>query len=254
MVDRHKLIIKKGYTMLQKLRGKQMTDPKPNLSDWGYGTRKSKKYVPKDKMKQSIVDYIGERVKPVSIAMLQNRFDYANPQRVHQLMNELMEENKVVRVGRGVYVSGTEDVPEDTMQAIKEYSMSPGRKRVFDYVVRHQGEFISLNDISSALGVTGTAVFYQLRALVNDGMLEKSVPTAQGTRYRVPGNTAIPDSQESPVAPEEPVEEADEPVVQTNKNEDTFITMYRDLMIEFMIQTRSTDTLMFLTWLEQRKG
>lgn len=180
----------------------------------------------------------------------------------HMLLKSLTASGHIKRIGkRGSYryvvkrmrVNGKRKVatkpttPKRVEQTAKRVETKRGGKvydRVLAYITNHQGQFISYSEMAEALKVSDAAVGVAVLRLVRDGTVVRSLPVPQqGTKYELVEPVS---KAEAPVVPQSP-EPHDE-----NLNNGRLTGVVESLIWEFLRATRSTDLLMFLTWLEQR--
>lgn len=120
--------------------------------------------------------------------------------------------------------------------------------RVLRFLSEHQDELISYDDIARGSRTAKSRVGKHIAALVDEGIVAKSVPRPRhGTRYWVNGG---PNANK-------PGPEMDErssvEVPSSNSEEDVdFVEITKELVFSFIRATRSTDILVYLTWLENQ--
>lgn len=108
------------------------------------------------------------------------------------------------------------------------------------YLKNHDGP-VSQTTLARVCGVTQTRVNQIIKKLEEEKVLYRSLPTVEGTRYRV----ELPDMQ-----PAQKVSKAPEP---HNDNGKTFHSLVQSLIIEFMVATGKSDVASFSDWIDKRK-
>lgn len=127
--------------------------------------------------------------------------------------------------------------------------LTPKQKRVLRYLASTNERLISQKEIARALKLRESGLQRFIRVLCEKGVLQRSGATVDGTRYRVVGeSTKVRTEEPSPNRETQSENQSSS----GNQNEHAFVDSLDSLVWEFVRATRSTDVLVFLTWMEQK--
>lgn len=126
---------------------------------------------------------------------------------------------------------------------VRQYTKN-AKEKVFAFLQLHNDQLITQEEIARGSGTAKSKVGKLIKELVDEGRIVSSEPIPRvGTRYFV--NESVQNSQEE-VAPPPSDSEGAQQV--------TLSAMIETLIWQFIKDTRSTDVLQFLTWIEQKKS
>lgn len=151
-------------------------------------------------------------------------------------------------------VEGQPETPSEEDVEKSEYKSRLQRKQeVLDYIITHQGEVIRETHISESIGITPSYVNILVREL-----LSKKTVTRKGKRgshkFKVNRQSVTPGRKPKTKVMEKPLQIADAKKVEHELNEKAAaLSSMEDLVFEYVRETRCTDVLHFLSWLEQRE-
>jgi len=158
-----------------------------------------------------------------------------------RIIADLIANKEVIRHGGKNHYSYTVTTPEVRTRAPRQRK-SEVKEKVLNYLTRNQEKFITQEEVARGSGVTQPQVSRALRDLVKEGIIVKSEPAHLGTRYQVNDspNAHLQTDEESRVSNSEEQQRLNQELYQA----------INSLVWQFIRQTRSTDVLAFLTWLE----
>lgn len=122
--------------------------------------------------------------------------------------------------------------------------VTPEVEPVLSFIADHLDEQITYDQISRGSGVQKDKVGRIIRELVEEGVVVKSAFSPRhGTRYWINGSL-----------PKAPGKNTETSSVDDGESEvSEYVNITSNLIWLFIRETRSTDVLMFLTWLEERR-
>lgn len=111
---------------------------------------------------------------------------------------------------------------------------------ILEFLVKHNDQLVTQADIARGSGTAKSKIGKLITELENEGTVVKSeVVPRKGTRYFVQGHVS-----NGKVTPEQ----------QIPTEQNVYLSqLIESLIWEFVKQTRSTDVLQFLNWIEQQK-
>lgn len=119
----------------------------------------------------------------------------------------------------------------------------PGdEQKILQYLEQHLDEVISYDDIARGSTVQKNRVGKVIHKLLAGGAVVRSNPSRHGTRYWI--NRSGPNTEGK---------NTKQPSIVDGSGEDDidFVKTSEELIFKFVRATRSTDVLLYLTWLEQ---
>lgn len=225
---------------------------------------KRKKVVPAlNELLAYLSQHEGEVVRDGDVA---KALGYRNQSSVNRLLRILREKKAITRKGkRGSFIytvkrtsvrrqrkartskAGTTRVKK--VEQVEAPKLNKGQARMLRFISQHQYKFMSQSEIGRSLGISQGSVWRHIKSLVALGLIERSGETVEGTKYRVVGETATARTadgvQTQAAAPADTGSSG-------SSNEKAFLNAVDELIWEFVRSTRSTDLLLFLTWLERK--
>lgn len=124
-------------------------------------------------------------------------------------------------------------------------SMRGAKGRVLRYLVKNQNAYISYEDIARGSGTAKSKIGKHIKELVSEGLVVHSKPRPRhGTSYQIIGGG--PNSSK--------VSENASFIGGSQQDDIDFVKITNSLVFEFIRATRSTDVLLYLTWVERQGG
>jgi DNA-binding MarR family transcriptional regulator len=123
--------------------------------------------------------------------------------------------------------------------------ITAAQRRVLSFIRGHQHQTYTLDQIGRATGVSPSYVSKTVAELQLAGIVQKSGATADGIKYMIMSDKRVTERPKlKSVDPEHCVETG---------NEGQLVGVIDSLVWDYVRETRSTNILGFLTWLEDRK-
>lgn len=128
---------------------------------------------------------------------------------------------------------------------VHESKRESSKSKILRYLSQNQNKLISYKDIARGSGTAKSKIGKLIRELVEEQVIVHSVPRPRhGTTYQIIGQG--PNLSKGAVQPSIPNGSEEEDI--------DYVNITSDLMWSFIRETRTTDVLLFLTWLEQKAG
>jgi biotin operon repressor len=241
-----------------------MEEPKPKPK-----RRKRRAYRSRQATNNSVLVFLaGRQGRITSYGQISRHLGFSNPNAVSKHILELIAKKAIRRSGhQGAYtytvlrtrVNGKRGATAKAVRQTKPQQvetpvektlpLTSKQRRVLRYIESRNERPVSYKDISQALHIGEAGVWRYIKILCDRGFLLRSGSTYDGTRYRVVGESTTVRTEEP--SPNRETQSEDQSS-SDNQNEKAFVENLDSLVWEFLRQTRSTDVLVFLTWMEQK--
>lgn len=186
--------------------------------------------------KSYLADRLGEEISITEIAK-DMRVSTAQASRI---LTSLISNKEVVRHGSKNHYSYTVSAPE--VLKVERQRKSGVKEKVLKFLATNQNVLITQDEIARGSGVTQPQASVAIRELVMEGIVVKSDPTREGTLYQVNS------SPNAHLRTAEDIQRSQsEEMLKRNKE---LYQAIDGLVWQFIRETRVTDILAFLTWLE----
>lgn len=124
--------------------------------------------------------------------------------------------------------------------AERKPELDPEVQAVLSYLTSIAGESVTNRRIARETGTPNERVGNIISELVTDGLVEKQYVTKQSSRYQIIGGGPNSSKVTQTTAPSG-----------SETDEVDFVKTSEELIFKFVRATRSTDLLLYLTWLER---
>lgn len=245
--------------MFERFKKAVVVEPKATRRSTG----RRNKYTPKrpeEEIENEILTYLKGRVgEETSISDIGAALGFGNSESVRRYVQTLLNKGSIRRKGkkgsttytvhrsrvnrkRGTANKATKKVNKP--QRLEKPTLSKNQSLVFEYIKRNQNSIRSYAEIGKETGVSANTIGTIVKVLLGKGVIERTgyIP-GDGTQYRVVSETTA-------VRTEEPGPNRETRTESTNNVQ--FVSMVDSLVWEFVRETRNTDVLIYLTWLENK--
>lgn len=204
-----------------------------------FNSDKTRQYMKRSERAQLLKAYLTDRLgEEISLSQIAEDMRVSDAQ-ASRLVTYLITNGEITRQGKFKHYTYTINAVPQPKVRLNRQRRSGAKERLINYLTVHQGELITQSDIATAVGITQPQTSSIIKELEAEGTIVKSTPTHAGTLYQV---------NDSPNAH---LEDSENRVSPDADGERQMYEAINGLVWQFVRETRVTDVLAFLTWLEQ---